>query len=130
MRGSGTHPPTAALFPSPIHAKFLSLGKLRKALCQRVFNSYTSKIHPHDFKKTLKCKWARILVVHQFSVNDLVDSVRPAPNIFLLFDDCLHQEGHITTDPISILLRRKGYKAVHPQKLRVPDCRSARNHRI
>jgi hypothetical protein len=52
MRGSGTHPPTAALFPSPIHAKFLSPGKLRKALCQRVFNSYTSKIHPHDFKKT------------------------------------------------------------------------------
>jgi hypothetical protein len=52
MRGSGTHPPTAALFPSPIHAKFLSLGKLRKALCQRVFNSYTLKIHPHHFKKT------------------------------------------------------------------------------
>ncbi len=52
MRGSGTHPPTAALFPSPIHAKFLSLGKLRKALCQRAFNSYTLRIHPHDFKKT------------------------------------------------------------------------------
>jgi hypothetical protein len=32
----------------------LSLVKLRKALCQRVFNSYTSKIHPHDFKKTQK----------------------------------------------------------------------------
>ena len=32
MRGSGTHPQTAALFPSPIHAKFLNLGKLCKAL--------------------------------------------------------------------------------------------------
>jgi hypothetical protein len=53
MRGSGTHPPTAALFPSPIHAKFWSLGKLRKALYQRAFNSYALKIHPHDFKKTL-----------------------------------------------------------------------------
>jgi len=52
MRGSGTHPPTAALFPSPIHAKFWSLGKLRKALYQRAFNSYALKIHPHDFKKT------------------------------------------------------------------------------
>jgi hypothetical protein len=55
MRGSGTHPPTAALFPSPIHAKFLSLGKLRKALCHKAFNSYALKIHPHDFKKTQKC---------------------------------------------------------------------------
>jgi len=53
MRGSGTHPPTAALFPSPIHAKFWSLGKLRKALYQRAFNSYALNIHPHDFKKTL-----------------------------------------------------------------------------
>ncbi len=32
MRGSATHPQTAALFPSPIHAKFLSPGKLCKAL--------------------------------------------------------------------------------------------------
>jgi hypothetical protein len=56
MRGSGTHPPTAALFPSPIHAKFLSLGKLRKALCHKAFNSYALKIHPHDFKKTPKRK--------------------------------------------------------------------------
>ena len=53
MRGSGTHPPTAALFPSPIHAKFSDLRKLRKALCERAFNSYKFKIHPHDFKKTL-----------------------------------------------------------------------------
>jgi hypothetical protein len=37
----------------------LSLVKLRKALCQRVFNSYTSKIHPHDFKKTLNYKGRR-----------------------------------------------------------------------
>src|SRR5712692_7351551 len=39
MRGSGTHPPTAALFPSPIHAKFSDLRKLRKALFERAFNS-------------------------------------------------------------------------------------------
>jgi hypothetical protein len=57
MRGSGTHPPTAALFPSPIHAKFSDLRKLRKALCERAFNSYKLKIHPHDFKKTQKIKW-------------------------------------------------------------------------
>ena len=53
MRGSGTHPPTATLFPWPILAKFLSVGKLRKAMRQRAFNSYALKIHPHDFKKTL-----------------------------------------------------------------------------
>jgi hypothetical protein len=39
----------------------LSLVKLRKALCQRVFNSYTSKIHPHDFKKTLNLRSCTIL---------------------------------------------------------------------
>jgi hypothetical protein len=52
IRGSGVRPPTAVSFPSPIHAKFLSLGKLRKALCQRAFESHALKIHPHDFKKT------------------------------------------------------------------------------
>src|SRR5260370_38380222 len=40
------------LFASPIHAKFLSLRKLRKALWQRAFNSYGLEIHPHDFEKT------------------------------------------------------------------------------
>jgi hypothetical protein len=52
MRGSGTHPPTAALFPSPIHAKFSEPWKLRKALCQKTFNSYPLKIHPHDLQKS------------------------------------------------------------------------------
>jgi hypothetical protein len=59
MRGSGTHPPTAALFPSPIHAKFSEPWKLRKALCQKTFNSYPLKIHPHDLQKS------HILVAHQ-----------------------------------------------------------------
>jgi len=61
IRGSGKRPQTAALFPSPIHAKFLSLGKLRKALCQRAFNSYALKIHPHDFKKILKSQSVPLL---------------------------------------------------------------------
>jgi hypothetical protein len=52
MRGSGTHPPTAALFASPIHAKFFDTRKLRKALCQMVFNSYALKILPHDLEKS------------------------------------------------------------------------------
>jgi hypothetical protein len=50
MRGSGIHPPTAAFLPSPIHAKFSDPRKLRKALCERDFNSYTLKIHPHDLQ--------------------------------------------------------------------------------
>jgi hypothetical protein len=37
-------------------SNFLSLGKLRKALCQRAFNSYALKIHPHDFKETRNLK--------------------------------------------------------------------------
>src|SRR5271169_6086394 len=52
MRGSGTHPPTAALSPSPIHAKFFDTRKLREALGQRVFNSYALKILPHDLEKS------------------------------------------------------------------------------
>jgi len=43
MRGSGTHPPTAALFPSPIHAKFSNPKKVREALCETAFNSYYVK---------------------------------------------------------------------------------------
>jgi hypothetical protein len=54
MRGSGTRPPTAALFASPIHAKFSDTRKLRKALCERAFNSYMLTIHPHDLEKSQK----------------------------------------------------------------------------
>jgi hypothetical protein len=39
--------------PSPIHAKFSDPRKLRKALCERDFNSYTLKIHPHDLQMSL-----------------------------------------------------------------------------
>jgi hypothetical protein len=42
------------LFPSPIHAKFSDPRKLRRALCERAFNSYTLKIHPHDSEKSRK----------------------------------------------------------------------------
>jgi hypothetical protein len=54
MRGNGTRPPTAALFPSPIHAKFFDPGKLCKTLCEKAFNSCMLKIHPPGLEKTQK----------------------------------------------------------------------------
>src|ERR1700738_331710 len=62
MRGSGIHPPTAAFLPPPIHAKFSDPRKLRKALCERDFNSYTLKIHPHDLQMSqISCGIASVI---------------------------------------------------------------------
>jgi hypothetical protein len=61
--------------PSPIHAKFSDPRKLRKALCERDFNSYTLKIHPHDLQMSLFFKgtngrWQEVLTEEEVALYD------------------------------------------------------------